>query len=291
MRDARTRLAQSLVVLGIVVVATLEAVLATPVRGSTVSMSTTTPGAATVPPPTARLSCRARTPVTSVVLGEATTPPVPATATQAVAEVAASPVTIRDARPFRCVLRWSAEWTDREWWVLGEFVSPWGAHFVVSESLVRGVVMDFSKSGPTPAWIEAQAHNWHMESLYTRFTPASAIRFIERDSCLVRPICTSSASPARSRALPAGTVVRGAAARLDSDSPALVLWSFVFYVQDPHGIHRVVAVTGGGGGADGTIETDDGFGGEVNIWSKIPPNLRSWVRSVVTAKGWKPSNL
>jgi hypothetical protein len=175
--------------------------------------------------------------------------------------------------------------------VLGEFVSPWAAHFVVPASVVGGVVMGFSKSGPTPAWIEAQAHTWHMESLYARFTPAAAIQFIERDSCLVRPICTSPSSPARSAALPAGTVVRGAAARLDSDSSAAVLWFFVFYLQDQAGAHRVAAVTGGGGGADGTMETGDGFGGVVEIWPEIPQDLRSWVRSVATAKGWKPSNL
>src|SRR6476469_1079780 len=105
MRDAKTRLARSVVVFGIVVVATWQAVLATPVRGAGVSMSTTTtPEAVTVLRPTARVDRRARTPVTGLVLAGRGTPPVPATATQAVAEVAASPVTIRDARPFRCAL-------------------------------------------------------------------------------------------------------------------------------------------------------------------------------------------
>jgi hypothetical protein len=204
--------------------------------------------------------------------------PSPRTARTAVARVRAAPDTSREASPFKRELAWAAQWRRDRWWLVGLFESPWGTRFVVDATLSRGKVYTYIAYAdrPAAAWVHATAGRfWHVPTLYTRLTPDAAIS-------LVRPTTISSVR----------YTVLDAAAKLARDTAREVGWYFVFYVQDQSGQRLVLVVSRYGGEPveEGLYTGGYGFGSQPEVQTGIPLNLSDWVRSVVRARGWTPSN-
>ncbi len=131
---------------------------------------------------------------------------------------------------------------------------------------------------PAAAWVRATAgRRWGLHTLYTRFTGAAAISVAERDTIS-----------------PGQYTVLDAAAKLARDSARLVAWYFAIYVQNRSGERLVVVVSQYGGEPveEGTYAGayGYGFGAQPDLQTSVPLNLSDWVRAVVKARNWSPSN-
>jgi hypothetical protein len=204
--------------------------------------------------------------------------PWPKTARAAIALVRADPDTSREASPFKREITWIAEWHRDRWWVIGLFESNWGVRFVVDATISHHHVYTYIEyiSRPSRKWVLAKARRWHLATLYTRLTSTQAIEFAKTSIGLA----------------PRYTIV-DAAAKLARDTASSVGWYFVFYVTTQDGRKLVLAVTGLGGrpAEEGEYTSGYGFGSQPQLQDSVPLNLSDWVRSVVKARGWQPSNL
>jgi hypothetical protein len=249
---------------------------------TTTTSTPTTPGLPPTPA-TVHVRCPANAPLSVKI---ATSHPAPSAATgkQALSMYESDPGTTDQASPYQCVLRWAAKWTGQAWWLVGEFVSPWGVHFVADASIAYGQVnpdlgggVTYGGLGPSQNWVKAWAHAWGMTTLYTRLTPTDAIDLVQQGAIL-----------------PVGSTVLGVAAKLTADSPPAG-WDFAFYLHEADGTDQVVVVAGltGGPAVEDTYGAGYGygFGHEAQPETSIPLSLNNWVRSVVSARGWKPANI
>src|SRR5207248_7996948 len=86
--------------------------------------------------------------------------------------------------------------------------------------------------------------------------------------------------------------VLDAAAKLARDAARQVGWYFAFYVQDHTGQRLVLVVSRDGGEPveEGLYVDGYGFGAQPELQTTVPLNLSDWVRGIVQARGWTPSN-
>jgi hypothetical protein len=204
--------------------------------------------------------------------------PSPRTGAQAVSRVRSNPDTNQEASPFKTELAWVAQWRGSQWWVLGLFSSPWGTRFVVDASVIGGHVYAYVNYflRPPLKWVRATAARWRLRTLYTRYTPAAAIQVAEKDTIYSDHY-----------------KVLGAAAKLAVDTAQKAGWYFVFYANDlTTGANVVLAVTSfvGGPVEEGMYASGYGFGSQPQLQSSIPLNLSDWVRALVRAHRWHPTN-
>jgi hypothetical protein len=122
--------------------------------------------------------------------------------------------------------------------------------------------------------VRVTARRWHLPTLYTRFTQATAIQRIEQD-----------------RFYASAYTILGAAAKLARDGAQRVGRYFAIYAQDTTGKKLVIVVTTLGG--DPVQEGDFGdYGfGSTELQTSVPLNLSDWVRAVAKSGNWNPSNL
>jgi hypothetical protein len=216
--------------------------------------------------------------------------PSPARARQAVA-VAGANLDVADAlaQPFEAEQGWTAQWRGHEWWLVGVFHSEWGKRFVVRASVV-GDRVRFG-AGPGKRWILKHARPRLRKTVYTRLKPSSAAGLLQ----------TEMLSQPTARFDPKRYSILRRAAKLVRDSDSGPAWDVVYYAKDlttGKGVvlpvtspskHPLVETT-----YDTSTPGSTAYGFKAfDVLLGAPsdrPRLTKWIRSVVAARGWHPTN-
>lgn len=217
--------------------------------------------------------------------------PSPSTAEAAV-EVARGNLDIPTvlAAPFAGGGSWTAQWRGHDWWLVAVFRSNWGKRFVVRAE-VSGRHVRFG-TGAGRRWILEHAQPRLEGTLYTRLKPSSAVSLLKAEM-LAAPV--SRFDSAKYAILDGAAELVRDAQQADGSGPE---WRAVYYATDratgKNVVLPVVSVSHGplvettySGSEPGS--TAYGFQ-SFDVLPNVPASSSGWVRSVVAARGWHPTN-